>query len=104
MGWIERSGDGAAPCKETAPHLKAMGHNQRTGKFTRWQTAAKILQPKSQVDTEITGGFLVEVDGFIWQPGIDSWLISGRVPATSGTKYANIDAFSAVAANRPPQN
>jgi len=103
MGWIERSDGGAASCGNR-PTLKAMGENQRTGKFTRWQTAAKLLQPKSQIDTELAGGFLVEVDGFIWQPGIDSWLVSGRVPATAGTKYANITAFSAVAANRPPQN
>jgi hypothetical protein len=81
-----------------------MGHNQRTGKFTRWQTAAKLLRPKSQIDTEITGGYLVEVGGFIWQPGIDSWLIGARPAATIGVAYPNIEAFSAVAANRPPQN
>jgi hypothetical protein len=103
MGWIERSDGGAASCGNR-PTLKAMGYNQRTGKFSRWQTAAILLRPKSVIDTEIAGGFLVEVGGYIWQPGIDSWLIGARPAVTAGSAYPNITAFSAVAANRPPQN
>ena len=73
----------------------------RTGKLTRYEVAARILQPKSVVDTEVTGGFLTVTNGYISDANVVTWLGGARVAATAGTKYTNIAAFSAVAANRP---
>lgn len=78
--------------------------NTRTGKNSLWETAARILQPKSVVDTEVTGTHFTVTDGVIENSNIDTWLAGARPAANAGTAYANITAFSAVAANRPPQN
>lgn len=73
----------------------------RTGKLTRFEVAAMILQPKSVVDTEVTATHFTVTNGVIAAANVDTWLGGARPAATVGTKYANITAFSAVAANRP---
>jgi phage FluMu protein gp41 len=73
----------------------------RTGKNTRYEVAARILQPKSVVDTEVTATHFTVTDNYITDANVVEWLAGARVAATAGTKYANITAFSAVAANRP---
>lgn len=74
------------------------------GLHTRWETAALLLQPKSVIDTEVTGLHLTEASGYISDAEITEWRAGARPAAVAGTAYANITAFSAVAANRPPQN
>jgi hypothetical protein len=78
--------------------------NTRTGKNSRWETAARILQPKSVVDTEVTATHFTVTNNVIENSNIATWLAGARPAATAGTKYANLTAFAAVAANRPPQN
>lgn len=73
----------------------------RTGKLTRYEVAAMILQPKSVVDTEVTATHFTVTNGYITTANVATWLGGARVAATAGTKYANLAAFSAVAANRP---
>jgi phage FluMu protein gp41 len=73
----------------------------RTGKNTRYEVAARILQPKSVVDTEVTGLHFTVTNGYIADANVVTWLAGARPAATVGTKYSNIAAFSAVAANRP---
>lgn len=73
----------------------------RTGKLTRYEVAAMILQPKSVVDTEVTATHFTVTNGYITAANVAEWLAGARPAANVGTLYANITAFSAVAANRP---
>jgi len=78
-----------------------MGVGLRTGKLTRFEAAAFILQPKTVVDSEITGVFLTETSGKLAVTDLNAWLAGARNTTNAGTKYATISAFAAVAANRP---
>lgn len=78
--------------------------NLRTGKHSRWETAARILRPKSVVDTEVTATHFTVTNNVIEGSNIATWLAGARPAATVGSAYSNITAFAAVAANRPPQN
>jgi hypothetical protein len=76
----------------------------RTGKLTRYEAAAMMLQPKTVVDSEVTATHLTVTGGYIAASNVTSWLGGARVAATAGTKYSNINAFAAVSANKPPGN